>query len=1294
MSSKRQLPLRLCEVMEKEFISLHRPLPADYPDWRLQEGQLDLACLLDAVCQHANRNGTAATSTAQILGHLAARIPAEWLTRSGQESTNPAKPTEEQTSILLALLNQCIMDEEKFPFDITLLDADCEARQLAQLHSKTAPFGRQERQLVHRLLLEAALPKTIKNIEKIRLAAIFQQIHGLPSPHGAATNNSVSTARAALCLSGGGIRSAAFALGLLQGLAARELLDQFDYLSTVSGGGYVGSWLSAWIHRHPKGLTGVSKALSGRGDDVVTPFAPTFDTPSTTLFGNEAEPVRFLRRYSYFLTPKAGFMSADTWAWIGIYLRNLSLNWLALIPLLLLLLAVPRLYAALLTGEAFYPGWQLEKGMKQLAFWLATSSGVLAIICVIVNRPSISDPASAQDTEVAASAMDHWRHKFKQQRHVLWFGMAPLLLYAFLLTLLIGSSHAPNPMKQFVSGPTPIFVLPAQMLHILEDWGYWVFLVGWGELIIALGWLLSLLLLPPRIWSKALKELAVMLIAGLLTWFSVTGMTKISTLVSQNPDLPLVPRLVYAVLAGPATILACLGGMTLFIGLVSKLQWIDDEDYEWWARFGGWLLIGSLTWAAAGAIVIFGPLLLLDSPKLMTAAGGASGLLAVLFGKSALTPAALKNGAEKTTAQFAGLGVNVLAFGALLFLAVFLSFLSLLTSAMLLRLPSWLAPLHLEGFKSLAIAMNLKKECGKGDAFSPWIDSSVFSNPQIHLETLCQTPPHVTAMLIMFFALLVSIAAWRINLNKFSLHGAYRNRLIRTFLGASRDGTRKPNPFTGFDPFDNIQMHELQAALLREADILNLPALVTALKQGLDLARPGDIKGQAIQALVHLMVSTGKDKDSLLESRLQKYTPHSTVLKSLQRHLIERLNRVLQTERLPEMAQFQHFRVAAGEAAHYLRHGNLIFANRRLLEAAFEDWITAYDFPPKPPHKLLHMINLTLNLVDGKNLAWQERKASSFVVSPMHAGCDYLGFREARDFGGERGISLGTAATISGAAVSPNMGYSSSPLVTILLTLFNVRLGWWLGNPGIAGQKTFRNASPSFSLKAVVSEAMGLTDDQSSYVYLSDGGHFDNLGLYEMVLRRCHLIVLSDAGADPDYIFEDLANAVRKIRIDFGIPIEFDAMPIFRKKAGADKDDDKDGCYCSVGRIVYSAVDQGAPDGVLVYFKPAAYGRESRDIVHYMAKNPAFPQEPTSEQFFGEAQFESYRRLGQFAVEQVCKSMAQQGGGANPAPPNDQVMDEFVKQARRHCGQVNPNPQEQDKTSLWSRLIHPNRKRN
>ena len=290
--------------------------------------------------------------------------------------------------------------------------------------------------------------------------------------------------------------------------------------------------------------------------------------------------------------------------------------------------------------------------------------------------------------------------------------------------------------------------------------------------------------------------------------------------------------------------------------------------------------------------------------------------------------------------------------------------------------------------------------------------------------------------------------------------------------------------------------------------------------------------------------------------------------------------------------------------------------------------------------KLLPVINIALNLVAGSKLAWQERKAESFTVTPLHCGAAGVGYRrtggaEGQRYGGENGISLGSAVTISGAAASPNMGYHSSPIVTFILTLLNVRLGAWLGNPGPPGNRTFQLGYPSFSVGPMIAEAFGLTNNCSPYVYLSDGGHFENLGLYEMVLRRCHYIVVSDAGEDPLCSFADLGGAVRKIRIDFGISIEFDEIAIYPRSDEEVRN--SKGRNCAIGRIRYSEVDgPEAEDGLLIYIKPACYGDEPRDIYEYFKSNQAFPHESTADQFFTESQFESYRMLGVHTMERLC----------------------------------------------------------
>jgi hypothetical protein len=267
------------------------------------------------------------------------------------------------------------------------------------------------------------------------------------------------------------------------------------------------------------------------------------------------------------------------------------------------------------------------------------------------------------------------------------------------------------------------------------------------------------------------------------------------------------------------------------------------------------------------------------------------------------------------------------------------------------------------------------------------------------------------------------------------------------------------------------------------------------------------------------------------------------------------------------------------------------------------------------------------------------------------------------------------------------MGYYSSPVVTFLMTLFNVRLGWWLGNPGPAGcakvgRHYYELAYPKSAVQPIIAEATGLTNDDYNYVYLSDGGHFENLGLYEMVLRRCRFIIISDASADEKFQFDNLGNAIRKIRTDFGIPIEFEPpMKIFPRT------DKKPGAYCALGKVHYSRIDTidkidaqkepikgpdgkvaqcPAPDGTILYIKPLFYGDEPRDIYHYAMTHEGFPHESTVDQWFGEAQFESYRKLGSYIVDKICKyELDQRAGDCKPADLTDADLSSLIETAKQ-----------------------------
>jgi hypothetical protein len=191
------------------------------------------------------------------------------------------------------------------------------------------------------------------------------------------------------------------------------------------------------------------------------------------------------------------------------------------------------------------------------------------------------------------------------------------------------------------------------------------------------------------------------------------------------------------------------------------------------------------------------------------------------------------------------------------------------------------------------------------------------------------------------------------------------------------------------------------------------------------------------------------------------------------------------------------------------------------------------------------------------------------------------------------------------------------------MTVFNARLGWWLGNP--RHKKTWRRAGPTQGLAYLFKELLGLTNDRAGFVYLSDGGHFENLGVYELVRRRCRFIVACDAEEDVGYGFNGLGNAVRKCREDFGVEI---ALHIDRIKP--ELTTGLSSSHCVVGTIQYP--DQ-AGVGYLFYIKSSIVGDEPEDVLQYRVKCPAFPHQTTGDQWFTESQFESYRRLGLHIAE-------------------------------------------------------------
>lgn len=282
-----------------------------------------------------------------------------------------------------------------------------------------------------------------------------------------------------------------------------------------------------------------------------------------------------------------------------------------------------------------------------------------------------------------------------------------------------------------------------------------------------------------------------------------------------------------------------------------------------------------------------------------------------------------------------------------------------------------------------------------------------------------------------------------------------------------------------------------------------------------------------------------------------------------------------------------------------------------------------------------HLVNCAMNLPPNRTIDDRGRGAVPFVFSPEFTGSERTGYcRTSTIHGVDSHIDLGTAMAISGAAASPRMGNTTIRPLAFIMALLNVRLGYWCPNPRflLDAQKA---TSFSARLRRLLSrpgpvkllkEMLGLLSDRDVYVNVSDGGHIENLAIYELLRRRCALIVACDAEADPDLTFAGLANLIRQARIDFGITIDIDVDDLRWDRA---LQPPMSRSHYAIGRITYP--DPDCPPGQLLYLKSTVLGTESEDIFKYRADHPSFPHETTADQFFDEAQFESYRALG-FAI--------------------------------------------------------------
>ena len=292
------------------------------------------------------------------------------------------------------------------------------------------------------------------------------------------------------------------------------------------------------------------------------------------------------------------------------------------------------------------------------------------------------------------------------------------------------------------------------------------------------------------------------------------------------------------------------------------------------------------------------------------------------------------------------------------------------------------------------------------------------------------------------------------------------------------------------------------------------------------------------------------------------------------------------------------------------------------------------------------IINAALNIEGSPYANKRGRNADFFMFTPDYVGSDATGYvGAARIERQEAALDLGSAMAISGAAISSNMGARTIRPLTLTLALLNVRLGCWLLNPlWIVGRPAHcKPLDPRnyFLLKEMFSRLSEL----DTYVYLTDGGNIENLGIYSLLKRRCPVIIAVDAEEDPTMGFGSFLTLERYARIDLGVTIELPWQAIRDRTLAVDKifadgkEDtlDATGPHCAAGEIDFG---DGRGKGVLLYVKASLTGDEEDYVLDYKRRYPDFPHETTGDQFFGEEQLEAYRALGFHMMQRVLSGEA------------------------------------------------------
>jgi hypothetical protein len=313
----------------------------------------------------------------------------------------------------------------------------------------------------------------------------------------------------------------------------------------------------------------------------------------------------------------------------------------------------------------------------------------------------------------------------------------------------------------------------------------------------------------------------------------------------------------------------------------------------------------------------------------------------------------------------------------------------------------------------------------------------------------------------------------------------------------------------------------------------------------------------------------------------------------------------------------------------------------------------------------LHILNCTINeTIDPQSaLIARDRKGDILSVEPggIKVGENLVAWDKLDDPACAEHISLGQWCAISGAAASSGMGRLTNLGFALALTFANVRLGYWWWSPGIrtsskAGWVKWLYVKLFGTFVYLFNEMTARYSRAYARKYLTDGGHFENSGAYALIRRRVPLILVTDNGADPNYTFADLENLVRLVRLDLGGDLALlggTELGTFLDGLGAmDRSIFVDPAMQQPWQAAFAPATAGDPTSGtkfvlvlrvvvagetlhLIWLKPRSMRDMPHDIAGYAAANPSFPQQSTGDQFFDEAQWESYRALGELSMARL-----------------------------------------------------------